>query len=74
MQSPKPQFNNLHNLLQTPESRIQLSKSTGIPLNKINDWLNLDKKAIPKADSLVTMAKYFGCTVDYLLDLNDMKE
>lgn len=67
------QFQNLHNLLPTQESRIKLSEATGIPVNKINDWLNQDKKAVPKADSLIIMAKYFGCTVDYLLDLSDKR-
>ena len=71
MQRQKPQFYNLHNLLPTQESRKQLSKSTGIPLNKINDWLNPNKREVIKADSLIIMSKYFGCTVDYLLDLSD---
>lgn len=74
MQRQKPQFHNLHNLLPTPESRMKLSAATGIYINQINDWLNPDKRAIPKADSLIKMADYFGCTVDYLLDLNDMKK
>ncbi len=73
MQSQKPQFNNLHNLLPTPESRLKLSKSTNIPLSTINKWLNPDSRVVPKADSLIVMAKYFECTVDYLLDLTDKK-
>ncbi len=69
----KPQFNNLHTLLPTQESRIKLSESTNIPLSKINKWLDPNNRVVPKADSLMTMAKYFECTVDYLLDLTDRK-
>lgn len=73
MKNSKPQFHNLHNLLPTQESRAQLSEATGIPLIKINNWLDPDKKSVPKADSLVMMAKYFNCSVEYLLDLTDIK-
>lgn len=73
MPPKKPQFHNLHNLLPTQESRIQLSIFTGIPLTKINNWLDPEKKSVPKADSLVIMAKYFDCSVDYLLDLTDRR-
>lgn len=68
-----PRFQNLHSLLPTQESIIQLSIFTGIPLTTINDWLDPDKKSVPKADSLIKMAKYFDCTVDYLLDLSDRR-
>lgn len=69
----KPQFHNLHSLLPTQESRTRLSESTGIPLTKINNWLDPDKKSVPKADSLVIMAEYFDCSVEYLLDLTEIK-
>lgn len=65
----KPPFHNLHNLLQTPESRVRLSEATGISITKINNWLNPNNKSIPKADELVLMADYFNCSTDYLLDL-----
>ncbi|MCM1232633.1 MAG: homeobox domain-containing protein [Ruminococcus flavefaciens] len=64
------QFNNLQKLLPTPTSRQQLSKSTGIPLSKINSWFDPDNGRVPKVDELILMAKYFKCTVDYLLDLD----
>lgn len=67
-------FHNLHTLLPTPESRIQLSIFTGIPITKINNWLDPNSRVVPKADDLVVMAKYFGCTVDYLLDLSNRIE
>lgn len=65
----KPLFHNLHNLLPTPESRIKLSEATGIPLTKIDNWLNPNSKSVPKADELVQIADYFDCSTDYLLDL-----
>lgn len=64
-----PPFHNLHNLLQTPESRVRLSEATEISITKINNWLNPNNKSIPKADELVLMADYFNCSTDYLLDL-----
>lgn len=70
----KPLFHNLHTLLPTPEFRIQLSIFTGIPIVKINNWLDPNSMIVPKADELVLMAKYFGCTVDYLLDLSNRRE
>lgn len=69
-QNHKLPLHNLHTLLPTPESRIQLSIFTGIPIKRINNWLDPDSRAVPKADELVLMAKYFDCTVDYLLDLS----
>lgn len=74
MTNNKPPFHNLHTILPTPESKIQLSIFTGIPITKINNWLNPNSRVVPKADELVLMARYFGCTVDYLLDLSDRRE
>ncbi len=73
MQKHKPKFKNLHNLLPTQESRLKLSESPNIPLSTINKWLDSDSTTVPKADSLIAMAKHFECTVDYLLDLTDRK-
>lgn len=66
----KPQFHNLQILLQTPESRTYLSIFTGIPITKINNWLDPDSMVVPKADELALMSKYFGRSVDWLLDLD----
>lgn len=71
MEQHKPPFHNLHNLLHTPESKIQLSIFTGISITKINNWLDQNSMVVPKADELVLMARCFDCTVDYLLDLSD---
>lgn len=69
MNKQKLSFHNLHNLLPTPESRVKLSEATGIPLTKINNWLDSNSRAVPKADELVQIADYFDCSTDYLLDL-----
>ena len=74
MQPQKPPVHHLHNVVPTHEARAQLSEATGIPLTKINNWLDPDKKSVPKADSLVIMAEYFECSVDYLLDLMKIKD
>lgn len=70
----KPPFHNLRTLLPTPESRIQLSIFACIPITKINKWFDPNSRVVPKADELVIMSKYFGCIVDYLLDLSDRME
>lgn len=72
-QNHKPPFHNLHTILPTQESRIQLSIFTGIPITKINNWLTQNSMVVPKADDLILMAKYFACSVDYLLDLSDRR-
>lgn len=69
----KPSFHNLHTLLSIPESRIQLSMFTSIPITKINNWFSPDSRVVPRADELVLMSKYFGCSMDWLLDLDDEK-
>lgn len=70
----KPPFHNLYTLLSTAESRIYLSIFTGISVTKINAWLDPNSRVVPKADELVLMSKYFGCSIDWLLDLNDRND
>lgn len=72
-QMNKPKFNNLHKLLPTQESREQLSEAINISHGTINKWLDQNSRVVPNADSLVAMSKYFGCTVNYLLDLSDRR-
>lgn len=64
-------WNNLQELLKESKSKSKLSKATGISTGNISDWFNPDKKAQPSADALVKIAEYFGCSVDYLLDLTE---
>lgn len=68
------QFNNLHSMLPTEESKINLSIAIGVPVKQINAWLDPSNKSVPKADSLVKMMRYFDCSCDYLLDLSNIKE
>ena len=70
MKSPI-QFNNLRNLIPTQKSRIKLAEETGILFSQINSWIDLDNESIPAMDALIILAKYFGCSIDFLLDLAD---
>jgi len=73
MKQQKIEFHNLRNLLPTQESRVRLSEATDIPLTTINAWLDQENKSMPKAKSLVKIANYFNCSIDYLLDLTDRR-
>jgi len=53
---------------------MQLSKATGILLPQINNWLDPNKESVPNADIMVVLAKYFNCSIDYLLDITDGKD
>lgn len=66
---PKPPFNHLRSLLETPESRKLGSLSTGIETSRMEKWFDPNNETIPMADELVLMAKFFGCSADYLPDL-----
>lgn len=68
MKSPI-QLRNLNSLLPTLESRMNLSQETGILLFQINNWLDPNKESIPSAGVMVVLAEYFGCSIDYLLDM-----
>lgn len=70
----KMQFNNLHSMLPTEESKINLSIAIGVPVKQINAWLDPSNKSVPYADSLAKMMRYFDCSCDYLLDLSNIKE
>ena len=69
----KPPFNNLCNLLPDQKSRMKLSQETGILLSQVNNWLDPNKGSIPSAGVMIVLAKYFGCSIDYLLDLSNVK-
>lgn len=56
-------------LLPTLEYGIKLSQETGIVFPQINNWLDQKKESIPSADVVVILAKYFGCSIDFLLDM-----
>ena len=49
---------------------VQLEKSTGLSKSVLNDWEN--EKCIPNALAIITLAKFFDVTSDYLLGLSDI--
>ncbi len=50
-------------------SQYELSKQTGISTACINRWeKNL---RIPSIDSIVILCKFFSCSADYLIGLED---
>lgn len=50
-------------------SLVQLAKETGISKSAISFWENGDR--IPTALQIITLAKYFEVSADYLLGLED---
>ena len=50
-------------------SQWELAKQVGITHTAINLW-ELDKR-VPSLDNAITLAKYFGVTLDYLAGLED---
>ena len=47
----------------------QLSETLNIGKNQIKYWK--DKGNIPNGETLILLAKYFNCSVDYLVGLSD---
>lgn len=50
-------------------SQYQLSKETSLPQSSIARWLADEYK--PSVDCLIVLAKYFKCSIDYLVGLVD---
>jgi len=46
-------------------TRYRLSKESGIAINRLDDWYN--GKFTPSLDKAISLAKFFDCSVDYLL-------
>ena len=55
--------------LEKELSQMELAKATGISAGAIGFWET--GKRIPNALAVITLAKYFGVTSDYLLGLSD---
>lgn len=55
--------------LEKELSQIQLAKETGLSHGAIGFWET--EKRIPNALAIITLAKYFGVTTDYLLGVTD---
>lgn len=64
-----PYLTNLRNLLKERGKSEELSKNTGISSGNISDWKSGRSK--PGVESLLKIADYFDCSVDYLLDRTD---
>lgn len=50
-------------------SAYRLSQETGITQGMISYWKSGER--MPSAENLITLADYFGCSVDYLLGRTD---
>lgn len=67
-------LSNLKELLSKRGEKLNLSNATGISTGNISDWFNKNKKAMPSAEALDSIANYFDCSVDYLLGRTNIKE
>ena len=63
---------NLQNLLKERGASENLSRNTGISSGNISDWKSGRSK--PSAETLIKIADYFECSVDYLLGRTNVKE
>ena len=68
----------MNNLRKIIESRnytyTKVALDNGISLATINAYINSavgDNKKIPSLPTLINLAKYFNCSIDYLLDKTD---
>lgn len=53
-------------------TQIKVFVDTGISQSTLSKYENGD--AIPTAENLLTLAEYYGTSVDFLLDRTDVKE
>lgn len=67
-----PDLTNLFSLLEEDGASVGLSKATGISSGNICDWKSGRSK--PNAETLVKVADYFECSVDYLLGRTNIKK
>lgn len=67
-----PNWANLLELLKERGVSEGLSHNTGISSGNISDWKNGRSK--PGLNSLIKIADYFDCSVDYLLGLTDIEK
>ena len=51
-------------------TQMQLSKATGLTASAISAWEN--NARVPSAIAIITLAKFFEVTADYLLGLSDI--
>lgn len=55
--------------LENNLTQVQLSKKTGISQAGIAKWETGDRT--PNVECLITLAKFFKCSIDYLVGLSD---
>ncbi len=58
-------------LLQTPEDTKKLAEYLGCSVQAISQYKN--GLATPKMENLISIAHYFGCSLDYLIGLSDVR-
>lgn len=58
-------------LLQTPEETKKLAEYLGCSVQAISQYKN--GLATPKMENLISIAHYFGCSLDYLIGLSDVR-
>ncbi len=56
-------------MIENNLSQNQLSKETGISQPQIARWLG--KKTTPNIDSVIILSRFFKCTCDYLLGIEN---
>lgn len=67
-----PNLTNLRELLKERGRAEELSRNTGISSGNISDWKSGRSK--PGLESLLKIADYFNCSIDYLLGRTSIKE
>lgn len=50
-------------------SQIQLAKALGVSKQSVSNWEN--ENILPSIEMLARIAKYFGVTCDYLLEMDE---
>lgn len=51
------------------KTQEQISKEIRVDTSTISRW----SKTIPKTENLIVIAKTYNCSIDYLLDINELK-
>jgi len=65
----------MKNLKILREKRKQTQLNLGIQIGVQQETISAyeNGKALPAADTLLKLAEYYNCSIDYLLDLTDVK-
>ncbi len=68
-------MNNLRKIIESRDyTYTKVALDNGISLATINAYINSavgDNKKIPSLPTLINLAEYFNCSIDYLLDKTD---